>query len=246
VANPSTRQQPGLYKPAASTSSTTNGQKFRVAYGDGTMATGTVYRETVTIGGLKVKNQAVGAADQSTLDDTSSNGISGFGFPSIAQFKADPVWVTLYKQGKLGSKAQFAFGLSRTKARLDLGGVDKASYSGSLVYSKVDSSSGFWQTPGTLNGKAINAVSSSGGAEPDLPLTCLLLQIIDTGTTVVVGPVRVLAGPWLRSCTHTLPVLDSRPMCSRSASLPAARPSSRPRARRCRCCAATRPSTARR
>ncbi|PWO01062.1 acid protease [Tilletiopsis washingtonensis] len=161
--------QPGLYKPAASTSSTTNGQKFRVAYGDGTMATGTVYRETVTIGGLKVKNQAVGAADQSTLDDTSSNGISGFGFPSIAQFKADPVWVTLYKQGKLGSKAQFAFGLSRTKARLDLGGVDKASYSGSLVYSKVDSSSGFWQTPGTLNGKAINA-------------------IIDTGTTVVVGP----------------------------------------------------------
>lgn len=140
---------------------------------DGTTASGPIYNETVTVGGLEAIQQAVGAANLSTLMNNGADVISGMAFPSIAQFKRDPFFFTLLKQ-KAVAKGIFAFGLSRNNARLDLGGLDSGSYTGQIAYSKVDNSGGFWQTHGQLNGLNIKA-------------------IIDTGTSVVIGPPLAVA-----------------------------------------------------
>lgn len=140
-----------------------------MTYGDGSTARGKVYDDTLTIGELKAYGQAVGSATTSTLGDESA-GIAGMAFPSLSQFKRDPFMQTLIKQGVI-SQGIFAFGLSKTDARLDVGGVDRASYRDSLNYVDVDTSTGFWTiSAGTLNG---------------VPL---LSSIVDTGTTLVIGP----------------------------------------------------------
>lgn len=92
-------------------------------------------------------------------------------FESIAQFKSSPFFQTLYAQGAV-PKNLFSFGLWTEGARLDLGLIDESAYTGSITYSKVDESQGFWTTSFKIN----NGNSTQSG-------------IIDTGTTLIMGPV---------------------------------------------------------
>ncbi|CAD6920657.1 unnamed protein product [Tilletia controversa] len=126
---------PSIYKPSASSTAKKTGKTFRVAYGDGSHATGDIYLESVTVGGLTAVKQAFGTATKSTLHDSGNQGIAGMAFKSIAQFNADPFFDTLVKQGTAPQNV-FAFGLWPEGARLDLGHIATEAYQGEITYSK--------------------------------------------------------------------------------------------------------------
>ncbi|CAD6944758.1 unnamed protein product, partial [Tilletia caries] len=165
---------PSIYKPSASSTAKKTGKTFRVAYGDGSHATGDIYLESVTVGGLTAVKQAFGTATKSTLHDSGNQGIAGMAFKSIAQFNADPFFDTLVKQGTAPQNV-FAFGLWPEGARLDLGHIATEAYQGEITYSKVDPSDGFWTTSFEVTGTD----STQSG-------------IIDTGTTLIIGPPDVV------------------------------------------------------
>jgi len=119
--------------------------------------------ENLSIAGLQIKSQAIGAATSNTF--AGMDGISGVGFKSVSAFNQAPWTDTAKAQGVI-KKNILGFGLSSTKARLDIGGFSSA-YNGKIKYAPVDTSSGFFQIPGAINGMAVST-------------------IIDTGTTLVI------------------------------------------------------------
>ncbi|KAN0066300.1 hypothetical protein ACQY0O_000394 [Thecaphora frezii] len=161
----------GAYKPGSSSTSVRTSKTFSTAYGDGTKASGTVYTDTLTIGGLTATKVAIGLSTTTFIDESEGSvGISGMAFPSLATFGTayPPYFYSLKNQGKLTSGV-FQFNLATTGASLYLGGTDSSKYTGGFTWSSVDSSQGFWLTSASVNGLSIDS-------------------IVDTGTTLVVAP----------------------------------------------------------
>jgi len=138
-----------IYHPDESStfSKVENGQ-FDISYGDSSWAKGTVCRDTVSIGGATVENQAFGlpsTVSQSFMLDINSSGLVGLGFSSITTLQPpqktffdnigpdleEPVLTSLLHSDGVG---EFEFGI-----------VDHSKYSGQLVNVSVDNSNGFWQ-----------------------------------------------------------------------------------------------------
>ncbi|KAL9937927.1 hypothetical protein V8E36_003472 [Tilletia maclaganii] len=165
---------PKVYNPSASSTAKKTGKRFHVAYGDGSAASGDIYEESVTVCGLTALNQAYGNATKSTLQVSGSQGFAGLAFESIAQFKSPPFFDTLVAQGTV-SRNVFAFGLWPEGARLDLGHIVAEAYQGEIVYSPVDPSHGFWTTSFEVSG--VEGTQTG---------------IIDTGTTLILGPPDVV------------------------------------------------------
>lgn len=70
-----------IYTPTkSSTSKSVDGASWKITYGDGSGASGIVYTDVVTVGGVTVPNQAVEAATQvagSFSQDAASSGLLG-------------------------------------------------------------------------------------------------------------------------------------------------------------------------
>lgn len=63
-----------------------DGAQWKISYGDGSGAAGTVGTDVVTIGGVKVQNQTVQLANQvsqSFVEDTNTDGLVGLAFSSL-------------------------------------------------------------------------------------------------------------------------------------------------------------------
>jgi aspergillopepsin I len=74
-----------VYKPSSSAKKL-SGQSWNISYGDGSSASGDVYSDTVTVGGVTASNQAVEAASQVSSQfqqDTNNDGLLGLAFSSI-------------------------------------------------------------------------------------------------------------------------------------------------------------------
>lgn len=76
-----------IYNPSQSkTAKQIQGASWNISYGDGSSASGNVYTDTVTIGGLSVPGQAVELAEQISdefTQDVDNDGLVGLAFSSI-------------------------------------------------------------------------------------------------------------------------------------------------------------------
>jgi cathepsin D len=159
--------EPAAYKPGSTATNT--GHTFSASYGDGTMASGKVYTDTVSVGGLTATGASIGASSTSFLSASEgSTGICGMSYPSITSFGSGstPFFDALIKK-KVVSTNAFTFTLKATGSTLFLGGV--APNIGTPLYSPV-SNQGYWQ----ISSSSISKVTTS--------------SIIDTGTSLIVAP----------------------------------------------------------
>ncbi|KAF9449879.1 acid protease [Macrolepiota fuliginosa MF-IS2] len=167
-----------VYNTAASTTAKDQGQKFSLAFGDGSTVQGEVFTDTVAIAGLTANNQAVGAATQYSTGFESNqfppDGLMGMAFRQISVFGDNPFFQTLIAQGT-PTASQFSFKLSQSGSELFLGGVNNNMFTGSFTNVPV-TQEGFWQvTLGAVNVGGSAAISNQQAA-------------IDTGTTLIVAP----------------------------------------------------------
>jgi hypothetical protein len=77
---------------ASSTATQVSNQKLSIQYGDGSTATGSVFKDIVTVAGITVVNQTFGVANALSSDWASdpSDGLMGMGYQSISTLNAPP------------------------------------------------------------------------------------------------------------------------------------------------------------
>jgi len=177
-----------IYKP--DTSKQMSGASWKISYGDGSSASGDVYSDTVTVGGVAVDGQAVEAAKQISsqfAQDKKNDGLLGLAFSSIntVKPKQQTTWFdTAVKNGDL-KQAVFGVRLEHQKpGSYDFGFIDDSAYTGSLAYTKIDSQQGFWMME--TDGFAV------AGTESKTPIK----GIADTGTTLMMLPRSVVSAYW--------------------------------------------------
>ncbi|CAE6376454.1 unnamed protein product [Rhizoctonia solani] len=177
-------QSKNTYTSSSSSTSkeVTTSQKFSISYGDGSTASGLVYTDTVSAGGLSATNQSFSAvtSESSSFSDDPSDGIMGLAFSSISSIGAPTFIENLASQGAVSSSV-FSMYLSANNSELYLGGTNSSLYTGNITYTDLSSRT-YWLTNGS---------SSVGGTEAyNGPM------IIDSGTTLIVGEKRSVEAWW--------------------------------------------------
>lgn len=211
----------------SSSYSALSGYTWSIEYADGSGASGSVGTDTVTIGGTTVKGQAVELAKKvsSTFVSDAADGLVGLAFSSINT-------VTPRQQSTFFDNAQPSLDSPLFAAYLpfnadgayDFGYTDSSKYTGSITYTAVDSSNGFWEYSSTSYkvGSTTHTMSGYTG-------------ISDTGTTLILmGDAAVTAyykqvsgssydssqGGYVFPCSAKLPTLSVRIGTSAYATIP--------------------------
>ncbi|KAJ5639370.1 Penicillopepsin-1 [Penicillium longicatenatum] len=176
----SQRSGHSYYTPGSS-ASLMSGYTWDISYGDGSSASGNVYKDKVIVGGITVSSQAVEAAKKISsefIEDT-SDGLLGLGFDSINTVspRAQKTWFS-NAQSQL-AKPLFGVALKHGEPGVfDFGFTDSSKYTGSLTYTDVDSSEGYWSfsvdgwSAGSASGQGFSGIADTG--------TTLLLLADDT------------------------------------------------------------------
>ncbi|KAI2624131.1 secreted aspartic proteinase precursor [Xylaria nigripes] len=169
----------------SSTAKKVKDASWEITYGDGSSSRGDVYHDTVTVGGVTVKNHGVEVATQLSQQftrDSSNDGLLGLAFSSLntvqpkqeltwfdnaAKSLDAPLWTADLKYHRAGS--------------YDFGVIDKSKHTGSITYVDVNSSHGFWMVD--LTGYGIDNTTFK---------ETRFQGIADTGTTLAMLPARVV------------------------------------------------------
>lgn len=152
------RQKQVLYNPASSTTAlAAPSSTWNITYADQSGAAGFVGVDTVSLGGMPIKNQAVERATYVSKDFFSSqtaSGLLGLAFSSINTVKPNPVVTpmeNMIRQG-LVTNPIFTVALKDSNSNatgqgghFTFGYLDTASYKGQITYAPVNTSQGFWQ-----------------------------------------------------------------------------------------------------
>ncbi|CAE6425498.1 unnamed protein product [Rhizoctonia solani] len=170
------------YDPSASSTSVAKSGDFSIQYGDGSTSSGPIYTDTVTVAGMTATKQYFSAvtSESESFSSDPSDGLVGLAFSSISQIGQPTIIQTLYSSGAI-SEPTFGFKLASSGAELYIGGTDDSLYTGDITYSPLTSES-YWLTTGSATVDGSSAYS--GG------------MIIDSGTTLVVGPSDSVASFW--------------------------------------------------
>jgi len=148
-----------------------------ISYGDGSGASGTVYKDTVVIGGVTATSQAVEAATSISaqfVQDTDNDGLVGLAFSSINTVQPTPAKTFFDTVKSSLDTALFAADLKKgTAGSYDFGFIDTSKFTGELAYADIDDSQGFWMF--TADSYSIGDSASSGS----------LTGIADTGTSLL-------------------------------------------------------------
>ncbi|KAL1837594.1 hypothetical protein VTJ49DRAFT_3612 [Mycothermus thermophilus] len=138
-----------VYDPSrSSTAEKMKGYDWDITYGDGSSSSGSVYKDTVTIGGLTVKPQAVEVAEYVSkrfTQGTDIDGLVGLAFGNLNTVSPKPQ-KTFFENAKDDLDAPlFTVDLKqRAPGRYNFGYIDSNAYMGDILYVPVDDS-GFWQ-----------------------------------------------------------------------------------------------------
>ncbi|EUC50714.1 hypothetical protein COCMIDRAFT_80999 [Bipolaris oryzae ATCC 44560] len=194
------------------------GAQWKISYGDGSGAAGIVGMDTVTIGGVTVKNQAVELASQvsqSFVQDTNTDGLVGLAFSQLNTINDGTK--------KTPQKTFFAnvmndLDLPVFTADLDpdgtgvyeFGKIDATKFEGEMAWIPVKAETGFWQFGSTKfavgdqlfdNPQGSDAIADTG--------TSLLLvdqQVADAYYSQVKGAqLNAQVGGFIFPCATTLP-----------------------------------------
>ncbi|GEM08460.1 aspartic-type endopeptidase [Rhodotorula toruloides] len=157
----------------SSTAVPTN-QTLVISYGDGSNVIGPVYKDTVSVAGLATKGQAFSPVSGMGVSFAPVDGIMGMAFESLSNIGQKPFFQNLYEQGGVKQNL-FSFALGDANdGELYLGGVDDSKHSGLVVYTPVVQP-GYWMVLGTAYANGV-------------PTALLKNMIVDTGTTLIIGP----------------------------------------------------------
>ncbi|CAO3592936.1 unnamed protein product [Absidia cylindrospora] len=140
------------YDPAKSTTSNASINSFELSFADKSYVKGTIYRDTVSLGGLVVENQAFGVAsvysEQMKKKTFAPDGLFGLGFATLSHIGTTPLLDNLYNQRKIKARV---FGIRLDRSRTDgeqgeltLGGYNEQHVQGKIAYSPVTDPN-FWQ-----------------------------------------------------------------------------------------------------
>lgn len=182
-----------VFNPAkSSTFKTSEGETWKISYGDGSSASGTVGTDVVTIGGLSIENQSVELATTLSTEFTeeTGDGLLGLAFPTLntitaANGEPDPQPTTvanMITQDDVPADAQlFTCALYSDRdtgadSFYTFGWVDQALVSASgaeIAWAEVDSTIGYWMFSSASATVAGSAVSQTGNQ-----------AIADTGTSL--------------------------------------------------------------
>lgn len=156
-----------------------DGATFKIAYGDGSGASGNVGTDTVSIGGATVTKQAVELAtivSQSFTEDTDSNGLVGLAFSKLNTVKPTPQKTFFDNLKPTLSMPVFTADLrSNAVGAYEFGRIDESKFNGSLSWAPVDETNGFWQFSTSKFQVGDNAPVDSPNGQ----------AIADTGTTLM-------------------------------------------------------------
>jgi phytepsin len=161
-----------------------NGKPFSIQYGSGATS-GFLSEDTVTVGGLPVKNQTfaeVTAEPGLTFVAAQFDGLVGMAFKSISVDKVTPLFETMMAQG-LVKQPVFGFYMTTQTGNggeLILGGIDTEKYTGAITWAPLTHET-YW---------AFNLDSFSIGAGAPICTNCKV--IADTGTSLIAGPSDVV------------------------------------------------------
>ncbi|KAF1923241.1 Asp-domain-containing protein [Didymella exigua CBS 183.55] len=155
-----------------------SGYSWKISYGDGSGASGKVYADKVTVGGVTATSQAVEAATSVSAQfsqDQDTDGLLGLAFSTINT--VSPTSQTTFFDTVKSSLAKQLFSVNlkyHAAGTYDFGFIDSTKYTGAITYVDVDSSNGFWgfSASGYKIGTSTAVSRSIDG-------------IVDTGTTLI-------------------------------------------------------------
>jgi len=171
------------YDPSQSSTSRPNGTSFEIKYGTGSME-GFVVNDVVTVGDLATDVDFAVATNEPgrTFKQAKFDGLMGLAWPSISVDGIVPVAQALINAGLLDQPV-FAFYLQsddKLKGELTFGGYDQSKMSGIINWVPVASDT-YWAV-------GLMDMSMSGQTVTDVNLA-----IVDSGTSLIVGPKREVA-----------------------------------------------------
>lgn len=171
-----------LYNPSESSTYVENGESISIAYGSGACS-GKLVEDTVTLAGADITKVVFGAMTSvdSGFEGSDFSGLLGMAWQAIAEDNVTPVFQYMYKQGLVADNS-FSFYLTpnadENGSVLVLGGVNENYSNGSFNYVTLSSET-YWQIP--IDGVKAGSFSKSS-----------LQGIVDTGTSLLVGPTSVV------------------------------------------------------
>lgn len=163
----------------SSTFKLVQGATFSISYGDGSGAAGNVGTDTVDIGGATVTSQAIEmatAVSASFVQDTMSNGLVGLAFSKLNTVK--PTQQKTFFDNAIPSLKEPVFTADLRPAAVgayEFGTIDSTKFNGSLAWTAVNTTRGFWQFSSSKFQVGNGAVMSVPGEQ----------AIADTGTTLM-------------------------------------------------------------
>jgi len=166
-----------------------NGQSYSISYGDGSTSAGIVGTDTVNIGGATVTSQAVElptTVSGSFVSDVSSNGLVGLAMSSLNT--VTPHQQMTFFDNIRGSLAQPVFTANLKHAATgfyEFGKIDTTQFTGSISYTPIDTTTGFWQFPSNSFSVGNGQVQQNTEGNP---------AIADTGTSLLLVDDPVIEG----------------------------------------------------
>ncbi|CDM30996.1 hypothetical protein DTO013E5_361 [Penicillium roqueforti] len=189
-----------------------SGASWSISYGDGSSASGDVYKDTVTVGGVKATGQAVEAAKKISsqfLQDKNNDGLLGLAFSSINTVSPTPQKTFFDTVKSSLGEPLFAVTLKHgAPGTYDFGYIDSDKYTGTLAYADVDDSDGFWSFTADSYKIGTGAAGKSITGIADTGTTLLLLDssIVTAYYKKVTGSQNSSsAGGYIFPCSATLP-----------------------------------------